>query len=319
MRRVDAVSPTTGASPHANVRLRGGPADTPGIGSPPRADPRFSARWRVADREISLERPILMGILNLTPDSFSDGGQLPTVDAALARAETLIGAGAEILDVGGESTRPGAQPVSPAEERRRVLPFLEAASRRLTVPFSIDTRRAAVARAALDAGAVIVNDVSALQADPAMAVLVAERRAGVVLMHMRGEPATMQQLATYTDTTGEVAAELGVALQRASSAGIAREAIVLDPGIGFAKTAEQSLTLLRELARIVALGYPVLVGPSRKSFLGKLLGTPPDQRVEGTIAACVLAFAAGACIFRVHDVEAVRRALTVSQAILSEP
>lgn len=296
-----------------------GPAGAAGIGSPPGADPRFSARWRVAGRNMALDRPVVMGILNLTPDSFSDGGQLLTVDAALRRAEAMIAEGVDILDVGGESTRPGASPVPEPEERRRVLPFLEAAARRFDVPLSIDTRKAAVARAALDAGAAIVNETSALGADPAMAALVAERGAGVVLMHMRGEPATMQALATYTDVAGEVARELAAAVDRALAAGIRPGAIVVDPGIGFAKTAEQNLVLLRELGRIVALGYPVLVGPSRKSFIGHVLGLPPAERLEGTIAACVLALIAGARLFRVHDVAPVRRALSVGDAILRQP
>lgn len=290
-----------------------------GLGGPRGTEALPPGCWRACGREIPLDRPVVIGILNLTPDSFSDGGELATLDAALRRAEAMVEDGAAVLDVGGESTRPGAQPVPEEEERRRVLPFLEAAARRFPVPLSIDTRKAAVARAALDAGAVIVNDTSALAADPAMAAVVAERGAGVVLMHMRGEPATMQGLATYADVAGEVAEELARAVARALAAGIRRDAIVVDPGIGFAKTPEQNLTLLRELGRIVALGYPVLVGPSRKSFIGAVLGLPPKERVEGTIAACVLALAAGARLFRVHDVRAVRRALTVSHAILTQP
>ncbi|MBI4541372.1 MAG: dihydropteroate synthase [Gemmatimonadetes bacterium] len=297
----------------------GAPAGASGIGPWLGADPRFAGYWQAGGRHIPLGRPVILGVLNLTPDSFSDGGEFTTVDAALRRAETLLTQGADILDVGGESTRPGAASVPEGEERRRVVPFLEAVARRFDVPLSVDTRKASVARAALDAGAIIVNDVSGLAADPAMAPLLAERGAGVVLMHMRGEPATMQQLATYRDVAGEVAAELGTAVDRAIAVGIPRDAIVVDPGIGFAKTAEQNFVLLRELGRIVTLGYPVLVGPSRKSFIGRILGLPPRERVEGTIAACVLAHAAGARLFRVHDVGAARRALTVSHWVLTHP
>lgn len=256
-----------------------------------------------------------MGILNLTPDSFSDGGLHLDPDRALQRAEALVAEGAGLLDVGGESTRPGARTVAAAEELDRVLPFFERAAGRLDVPLSIDTRKAAVARAALEAGARVVNDVSGLAFDSGMPATVAETGAGVVLMHMRGSPADMAGHATYGSVGEEVARELRTALERARAAGVPDDAIVVDPGIGFAKSAEHSLSLLGDLGPIRALGFPVLVGPSRKSFLGKLLDAPPDERLAGTLAACVAAYLEGARIFRVHDVRPVAQALTVAEAL----
>ncbi len=272
--------------------------------------------WRIRGGALSLEAPVVMGIVNLTPDSFSDGGLLADPHAALAHARRLVAEGAAVLDVGGESTRPGAPPVPAAEERARILPFVRLAAAELGVPLSVDTRKAEVARAALDEGAAIVNDVSGLAFDADMGEVVAGAGAGVVLMHMRGVPATMAQLATYARVAAEVAQELGAAVGRARRAGISDDAVVLDPGLGFAKTAAQSLELLRDLAPIRALGFPVLVGPSRKSFLGSVLGVPPERRVAGTVAACVAAYLGGARIFRVHDVEPVVQALAVARAIL---
>jgi dihydropteroate synthase len=257
-----------------------------------------------------------MGILNVTPDSFSDGGEIHgDPGRALARARAMVDAGAALLDVGGESTRPGAARVSVDEELARVLPVIEALVRELPVPVSVDTRKAAVARAALAAGAAIVNDVSGLAHDPGMAAAVAEGEAGLVLMHMRGEPADMMERAVYGDVVREVARELGAAVAAARAAGIAGDAIVIDPGIGFAKTAEHSLTVLKRLAELSALGHPILVGPSRKSFLGKVLDAPLAERVAGTVAACVVAYGAGARLFRVHDVAPVVQALRVAEAI----
>jgi dihydropteroate synthase len=256
-----------------------------------------------------------MGILNLTPDSFSDGGTLPDLDATLSRAEHMVAEGAGMLDIGGESTRPGAAPVSPQEELDRVVPFFEAVRGRLDVPLSVDTRKAEVARAAVAAGAQVVNDVSGLFHDADMASVVAEAGAGVVLMHMRGDPSTMASLAEYEHLLDEVADELERSVRRAVAEGIRREAIVVDPGIGFAKTAEQSLALLGDLKSIHGLGLPVLVGPSRKSFLGAVLDSPPSARLHGTVAACVSAYLEGARIFRVHDVEPVVQALRVIEAI----
>jgi dihydropteroate synthase len=258
-----------------------------------------------------------MGILNVTPDSFSDGGRYLEADAAIRRAEEMLGDGADVLDIGGESTRPGATTVSEAEERARVLPVLEALARRLDVPISIDTTKAGVARAGLEAGACIINDISGLRFDPSLADLAAERGAGLVLMHIRGEPRTMQEEIHYDDLLGDVTAELRASVETARSRGCRPEQLVVDPGIGFGKTAQHNLILLNHLDRLSTLGRPVMVGPSRKSFIGKVLGLGVDQRLEGTIAACVVALTRGARLFRVHDVGPVRRALDLAFAILS--
>ena len=271
--------------------------------------------WRIREGEIPLGSPVVMGILNLTPDSFSDGGLHLDPERALAHAEAMVEDGAGLIDVGGESTRPGAHPVPADEELRRILPFLERAAGRLDVPLSVDTRKAEVARAALAAGARVVNDVSGLAHDPEMAATVAAAGAGVVLMHTRGTPTDMAERAHYGNVGAEVAEELGAAVARARAAGIPDGAVVVDPGIGFAKSAEHSIALLGDLGPIRALGFPVLVGPSRKSFLGTLLDAPPEERLPGTLAACVVAYLEGARIFRVHDVRPVRRALIVAEAI----
>jgi dihydropteroate synthase len=259
--------------------------------------------------------PILMGVVNVTPDSFSDGGAWLDPAAAIAHGRELAAQGAAILDVGGESTRPGAEPVSAAEELRRVVPVLEGlagAGARL----SVDTSKAAVATAALDAGADIVNDVTALRGDPAMARLVAERGCGVCLMHMLGEPRTMQRDPRYDDVVADVRTFLARRLEHAVGAGIAEERIWLDPGIGFGKTVDHNLVLLARLDEIVALGRPVVVGTSRKAFLGAITGRDVGQRVAGTIATNVLALARGARVFRVHDVAQARDALLVAAATL---
>ncbi len=273
--------------------------------------------WRTARRAIDLSRPVLMGVLNITPDSFSDGGRYVRRDAALRRLEELQAEGADIVDIGGESTRPGSAPVSEAVELRRVLPVIEAAAERVDVPLSIDTTKAGVARAALAAGAEIVNDISGLRFDPDLGSLAAEAGAGLVLMHIRGQPRTMQENIYYDDLVGEVVAELGTSVQRALRAGCRREQLVVDPGIGFGKTAEQNLVLIEQLGRLRELGVPVLVGPSRKSFIGKILGLAVEDRVEATLAACVVALLRGARLFRVHDVAAARRALDMAEAITS--
>ena len=275
------------------------------------------AVWRTARRTIPLDRPCVMGILNVTPDSFSDGGRLATVADALRAAAALRDAGADVLDVGGESTRPGAGAVDEAEERRRVVPVIRRLAAEIGLPVSVDTRRASVAVEALAAGAEIVNDVSALSFDPAMAGVVSAAGAGVVLMHMRGTPETMDAAATYADVAQEVAAELAVRRDAALAAGIAREAIVLDPGLGFAKTVEQSFSLVNRLECLVALGQPVLVGPSRKRFLGAATGRPVAERDAATAALCVAARFRGASVFRVHDVRLVREALAVADAVLA--
>lgn len=281
----------------------------------PAAPPERGAGWAIRGRVLALDAPLVMGVLNLTPDSFSDGGALGTPELALRRAERMLEEGADLLDLGGESTRPGAEPVTAEEELERVLPTLRLLRHRLSAPLSIDTRRASVARAALAEGADIVNDVSALR-DPAMAGSVAEADAGLVLMHMRGEPRTMQLAPAYADVTAEVAGELERSLRTALESGIEAERVVLDPGIGFGKTAAHNLTLLAELPRLARLGRPLLLGVSRKAFLGSLLGgVPPEERAVGTAAACVAGLLNGARIFRVHDVHTVRQALTVAEAI----
>jgi dihydropteroate synthase len=266
--------------------------------------------------DIDLSAPVVMGILNLTPDSFSDGGAIGSVDEALEKAHLLAAEGAGIVDVGGESTRPGAEPVPVEVEVARILPFVEAAASSLPVPLSVDTRRAIVARASLRAGAQVINDVSGLKHDSLMAQAVAEDGGALVLSHMRGTPATMDRMAGYGDVVAEVVGELRESLSLALEAGIPEERIVVDPGIGFAKTGRQSLTLLRELEALSTLGRPVLVGPSRKSFIGEITGRPPLERLHGTVAACVVAFLKGARVFRVHDVGPVVQALAVTRAIL---
>jgi dihydropteroate synthase len=272
--------------------------------------------WRIRGRTLSLERPVVVGILNVTPDSFSDGGRWTGLAAALDQARRMADEGADVIDVGGESTRPGSAGVAADEELARVLPVLRAVRRELSVAVSVDTRKAAVARVALAEGADVINDVSAL-ADPEMAAAVAASDAGLVLMHMRGTPETMQSLAAYDDVAAEVAEELEPALRRAEEAGIEGERIVVDPGIGFAKTAEHNLELIARLDMLAArLGRPVLLGPSRKAFVGTLLGgVPAAARDAGTVGACVAGLAAGARLFRVHEVKAARQALDVADAI----
>ena len=276
--------------------------------------------WRTARGTLALDRPRIAGILNVTPDSFHDGGRHATTAAAVAHVERLLEDGADLIDVGGESTRPGALPVAAAAERARVVPVVEALARRWPdLAVSVDTVKAEVARAALDAGASIINDVSGLRLDPALGDVVAAAGAGIVLMHSRGTVATMASytLAEYgEDVAGTVAAELAAAAERAIRAGVSHDAIVVDPGLGFAKRTEHSIAVLARLDRIVALGWPVLVGPSRKRFVGDVAGgLPPEDRMEGTIAACVAALLAGARIFRVHDVAPVRRALLLAEAV----
>lgn len=260
--------------------------------------------------------PVLMGVLNVTPDSFSDGGEFFGVEPAVAQAEMMFDEGAQVIDVGGESTRPGSDPVSPEEELRRVLPVIQAMlSARPDSIVSIDTYRSSVAEAALDAGARAVNDVTAL-GDPRMAGLMAERGCPIILMHMLGEPKSMQQHPRYEDVVREVRDFLAERAQQAIRAGVELENIILDPGIGFGKTPEHNLKLLKRLDSLVELGFPVLVGVSRKSFLGKITGSEdPKSRLFGTVAANVLAYERGASLFRVHDVRANKEALAVAAAI----
>jgi dihydropteroate synthase len=255
----------------------------------------------------------LMGVLNVTPDSFSDGGVFLDAERAIAHARELAADGADILDVGGESTRPGAGAVAAAEELERVGPVLEALCGELAV--SIDTSKLEVARAALDYGAAIVNDVTALRAEPDLAALCAERDCTVVLMHMLGDPRTMQDDPRYEDVVDDVRAFLAGRIEAAVAAGIAEERIWLDPGIGFGKTVEHNLELTRRLAELTELGRPIVYGSSRKSFIGKLTGAGADERLGGTIASNVIAAANGAEVLRVHDVAAVRDALKMAAAI----
>jgi len=281
-----------------------------GYADPPR-------RWALGGGVLSLDHPVLIGIVNVTPDSFSDGGRFATLDRAVAQAERLAADGCELLDVGGESTRPGAAPVSVEDEIGRVAPVIEQLVRRGLGPVSVDTRKAAVARAALAAGAAVVNDVSGLAFDPELTAVVAQGGAGVIVMHMRGTPDTMDSLAVYRHVAADVAAELGAAAGRAEAGGVARERIVVDPGFGFAKTPEQNFRLLDELATVVALGYPVAVGPSRKRFLGAATGRPVEDRDRATAVACALAWERGARLFRVHDAGVAREALRVASATTS--
>jgi dihydropteroate synthase len=261
-----------------------------------------------------MDAPLIMGVINVTPDSFSDGGRFLEADAAVAQGERLVAEGADLLDVGGESTRPGSEGVTEEEELGRVQPVvarLAGAGHRV----SIDTAKAGVARAALDAGATIVNDVTSFRREPEIAGLVAERGAGCVLMHMLGEPRTMQEDPRYEDVVSEVKAFLEERLGFAVSEGVAEERVWLDPGIGFGKTVEHNLELLRRLDEIVAIGRPVVIGTSRKSFLGKLAGGRHEsERLPGTIATNVIALERGAGVFRVHDVAQVRDALAVAAA-----
>lgn len=273
------------------------------------------SHWHIRGGVLSWgDHPLLMGIVNVTPDSFSDGGRFLHPQAAIDHALRLVEEGADILDVGGESTRPGAEPVTTDEELRRVLPVVEALADRVSVPISIDTTKAAVAGAALQAGAAIVNDVSGLNADPEMAAVVRVHRAGLCLMHMRGTPQTMQALADYHDVVADVLAELHLRLEAATAAGIAPEAVVLDPGLGFAKTPEHNWRLVAQIRRFHELGRPILVGHSRKRFLREMVGDHPAAVRRATAGLAIMLAAAGVQILRVHDVGLVRRALAVPSA-----
>ncbi len=266
----------------------------------------------------------LMGVVNVTPDSFSDGGLFLDAQTAVAHGRELVAQGADILDIGGESTRPGAEPVGETEELRRVLPVIEGLAAGADAQISIDTSKASVARAALAAGASIVNDVSALRADPAMAAVVAESGAQCCLMHMRGEPRTMQSDPRYGDVVDDVRAFLEERLTFAVREGVAEQRILLDPGIGFGKTLAHNLELLARLEELTTLGRPLVVGTSRKSFLGRLLADAQGseepvavaQRLPGTLASSVMAYERGASVLRVHDVAPVRAALVVVAATL---
>ena len=258
----------------------------------------------------------LMGVLNVTPDSFSDGGAYRDPGRAIDHGQALAAEGADIIDVGGESTRPGARPVPEDEEMARVIPVVRALRPRIPALISVDTTKAAVARAALDAGADIVNDTSALRADPAMAGVVAAAGAGLVLMHMQGTPLTMQDSPHYDDLMGEILGFLDERVRAAAAAGIPAERVIVDPGIGFGKTFEHNLEILRGQGTFRRLGRPLLVGISRKAFLGRITGRPAAERLEATIAAAVLSVERGADILRVHDVGPVAQAVRTAEAIV---
>jgi dihydropteroate synthase len=260
-------------------------------------------------------RTYVMGIMNVTPDSFSDGGQFTDLAAATDHARQLVKAGADIIDVGGESTRPGAGTVPIRTELARVVPVIKALVR-LRIPVSIDTRKAAVAAAALQAGAVMVNDVSGLRYDRQMAKLIARKKVPICLMHMQGNPRTMQRRPSYTDVIGEIVDRLAESVANATNAGILHEKIILDPGLGFGKTVDHNLAILRRLREFKVLGCPLLIGPSRKSVIGQVLGLPVGERVEGTAAAVAVAIANGAALIRVHDVKEMVRVARMTESIM---
>ena len=265
---------------------------------------------------IELDRPRIMGILNVTPDSFSDGGEHQSLETAVTRAHQMVAEGADLIDIGGESTRPGAPAVSVQQELDRVLPVLQALQGVIGVPLSVDTNKSSVARAALADGAAFINDVSGLTFDPEMAQVVAESDAGLFVMHTRGRPETMQGDTVYADLLGEVINGLRRSVQMARDAGVAADRIAVDPGIGFGKDLDGNLLLLRRLAELGTLGQPILLGTSRKSFLGRILGQEdPRQRQAGSLATVALGVAAGASFFRVHDVAASRDAALTAWAI----
>lgn len=273
--------------------------------------------WKCREHELSVfERVHVMGILNTTPDSFSDGGRFYDPDDAVKQGIDMASDGADIIDVGGESTRPGAAPVTAEEEMERVLPVIESLAAEIQIPISIDTTKSIVAEAALQAGASIVNDVSALRFDPALGEVVANFGAGLVLMHMLGEPRTMQENPVYSDVVAEVKETLEGRVEQARAFGIAPEAIAVDPGIGFGKTREHNLTLLKYVSEFSG-DHPVVVGPSRKSFIGATLDLPVGERLEGTAATIAWAVAEGVQVVRVHDVKEIVRVVRMVEAIVS--
>ncbi len=277
-------------------------------------------QWHLPDRILSLgSRPLVMGIVNVTPDSFSDGGRHFAPDSAIRHALELVEQGADLLDIGGESTRPGATPISAAEELGRVLPVVQQLSRQVRVPLSIDTSKAEVAAACLAAGAHIINDVTAM-ADPAMSDVVRDAKAAAILMHMQGTPQTMQQNPTYTDVIGEIRQFLQTRLHALDELGIASSRLAVDPGIGFGKTFEHNQEILARLSELQRLGRPVCLGVSRKGFIGRLLNRPAEQRLAGSVAVACFAMSRQAVqIIRVHDVGATRDAVTMWTALSEAP
>lgn len=260
-------------------------------------------------------RTALVGVLNVTPDSFSDGGRYLDPQNAIARGVKLAEEGADLIDIGGESSRPGARPVSAEEELERVVPVIRGLRRALSIPLSIDTYKALVARVALEEGVDVVNDISALRFDPEMVRVIAAAQVPVVLMHMQGTPRTMQERPYYRDVVEEVKGFLQERIEFALESGVGPEQILVDPGIGFGKELEHNLALLRGLSALALLGRPILVGPSRKTFIGKILGVGPEERLEGSLAAAVAAVLAGANMIRIHDVREARRAIGIADAL----
>jgi len=275
------------------------------------------AEWKTSRRLLSLQRPLIMGILNVTPDSFSDGGRCFNPDMAYERALQMEAEGADVIDIGGESTRPGALPVSSAEELNRIIPAIDKLAGVLKCAISVDTWKSDVASRALVAGAEIINDISGLNFDPQMAGVAAASGAGVVLMHTRGTPDNMQQDTAYDDMMGEITASLSASIIRAQEAGVSSSCIAIDPGIGFGKDAAGNMEIIRRLAEFKGFGFPVLTGPSRKSFIGKVLGLEnTDDRLFGTAAAAALSVSHGSSIIRVHDVRAMRDVADMAHAVM---
>lgn len=270
-------------------------------------------RWECGDHTW------IMGVINTTPDSFSDGGLYDDAERAVDQGLRLVAEGADCLDVGGESSRPGAEPVSESEELRRTVPVVRELAKRASVPISIDTTKATVAEAALEAGASIINDITAFTGEARMTEVLRTSQCGCVAMHMRGTPKTMQRLTDYDDVVEQVRGYLAERLEALYTAGIDLRRVMLDPGIGFGKTVEQNVSLIAQLARIRSLGHPVLLGPSKKSFIGNLAGVEnPAERVPGTIAACTCGVMTGADVVRAHDVNAVKQAMAVADAVAAQ-
>ena len=261
-------------------------------------------------------KPLIMGVVNVTPDSFSDGGQFYDTDEAIRHGYRLAAEGADIIDIGGESTRPGAGAVSIDEELERVLPVIDRLAGKIDIPISIDTRKSEVAEKACRAGAMIINDISGLNHDPKIADVAREHDSFLILMHMRGTPATMQQNLHYDDLIGEISLFLKAAAEKAIGRGVNKEKIIIDPGIGFGKTVEHNFSIIKNVAGFARLGYPVMIGASRKSFIGKTLDLPVEQRLEGSLAAAIMAVLNGASIVRAHDVAATSNALKIVEKII---
>lgn len=289
-----------------------------GISESPRSRKRTGI-WHCGSYRLNYARqPLIMAVLNITPDSFSDGGRFFNSDQAVEQALRMEAEGADLIDIGGESTRPGAVPVSVEEELRRVVPVVERLAKRLAIPISVDTTKSEVAQRAMEAGASIINDVSGFTRDPKMLAVAASGRSGLVIMHAKGTPQTMQRHPRYRDLIGEIRRFLSERIDAAVARRIPRNRIAADPGIGFGKTANHNLKILHRLGDFADLGVPLLVGPSRKSFIGRILDLPPSERMEGTAAAAAIAVFQGARIIRVHDIKPLVRVVRVAEAIRKE-